>query len=127
MRPNKLNIIFYIQKKIYSLLVILLLLLLGIYVLNNNRETASIQEIQELNQTITREMDLCQQTQALACYKELAYTLAKNFNMKDILSVFEQNENTPAFFGKCHTTLHFLGQEEYRITKNIAKSLSAGT
>lgn len=76
---------------------------------------------------IFEKMSQCKKEDDLDCYKQIATDLPKQFPMKNILDVFEENENDPIFFDKCHTTLHFLGQEEYKMTKNTAISLGEGT
>ena len=72
-------------------------------------------------------MEECRGQADSACYKNIAHLFATEYKMRDVLQVFEKNEQEPTFFQKCHTTLHFLGQEEYKMTKNVAKSLSEGT
>src|ERR1700690_169316 len=81
----------------------------------------------ELSKLIVDKMTECNQAGDLACFKNIAHEFVTKYNIKDVLSVFEENEKTPVFFANCHTTLHFVGQEEYKLVGDTAKALSAGT
>ncbi|HEV8601749.1 MAG TPA: hypothetical protein VGQ87_04115 [Patescibacteria group bacterium] len=102
--------------------LICLVLLFSILIKPQTRQAnANIEEF------IVNKMSECKSDGNVQCYKNIAHVFASQFGMKNILDVFEKNENQPVFFESCHTTLHFLGQEEYRMTKNTSQSLATGT
>jgi len=59
--------------------------------------------------------------------KPLAKDLVKNYNIKQVLKIYEENESNPKMFTACHASLHYLGQEVYSKEKNISKVLAEGT
>lgn len=69
----------------------------------------------------------CGPNSNVQCFKSIAHVFVAQFEMKEILKVFEKNEKQPDFFASCHVTLHFLGQEEYRKTNDTAETLAIGT
>lgn len=81
----------------------------------------------ELSKFVVDQMSECKTENDNSCYKNMARVFASKYEIKDVLQIFEENEKTPVFFEKCHTALHFLGQEEYRLTKDTKKSLGMGT
>lgn len=101
--------------------------ILVIFIIAYNKKLPPTINKEELTKFITDKMIECKMQGDNLCYKNIANTLAINYKIRDVLEIFEQNENNPIFFEKCHTTLHFLGQEAYKITKNTSKALTEGT
>ena len=58
------------------------------------------------------------------CYQEAAVSLLNNFSLEEILAVFESHEIKNEFFTSCHQIAHYLGQEEYKRTKDLRKVFS---
>ena len=106
-----------------AIILVLLLILVAVY----NRKSSSGIGKNELNKFMVDKMTECQNQGVDSCYKNIAHIFATEFEIKDVLQVFEENEKTPVFFSKCHTTLHYLGQEEYKIIKDTSRALSLGT
>ena len=72
------------------------------------------------NSYITEKIKACNdQGGATQCLKDTTGDFMRNFQLKEILDVFEKNESAPEFFAQCHTALHFLGQGIYRKEKNV--------
>ncbi len=107
------------KKTKYLFLLIMFFTLLIIWV-------ATKSETKNLNQLITEKMTECGKQNNDSCYKDIAESSVQKYKIKDVLQVFAQNEKQPIFFQKCHTTLHFLGQETYKNTKNTTKALNQG-
>lgn len=105
----------------------IILLLIVILITAYGRGPSSNISKEELNKFIGDKMIECGNQGNNACYKNMADILATDYKIKDVLEIFEQNENNPIFFAKCHTTLHFLGQEAYKIAKNTSRALAEGT
>ena len=115
-------------KKYTLMIASLICILLIVYVLEIQNKTQKTNGTNpEINKFITLNMSKCGETKGLGCYKEIAQTLAQNFPINDVLKIFEENEKTPIFFEKCHTTLHFLGQEEYKKLKSTSEALAVGS
>ena len=112
-----------LKKHIVLVFIFILLIVISLFVAHFKKGSLSQSE---LNTFVVEKMTACDPSD-LNCFKDLAHTLATENNMKDILKVFETNEQQSVFFASCHTTLHFLGQEEYKMTQDTSKSLSTGT
>ncbi|OGE17747.1 hypothetical protein A3F00_03935 [Candidatus Daviesbacteria bacterium RIFCSPHIGHO2_12_FULL_37_11] len=76
------------------------------------------------NSYITEKIKACNdQGGATQCLKDTTGDFMRNFQLKEILDVFEKNESAPEFFAQCHTALHFLGQGIYRKEKNVQEGI----
>lgn len=58
------------------------------------------------------------------CYDNTAKDFLNKFTLAQIFDVFEKNENHPAIFATCHQTMHLIGGNEYKRTKDIKTVMS---
>jgi hypothetical protein len=63
----------------------------------------------------------------LKCYRILVHNLMSVESLGTVLSQLEMRKDDKVLIQDCHTIGHFLGQEEYEKTKNIATSLAECT
>lgn len=82
-----------------------------------------------LEQYLPPALSHCQnlEQEKYACYKETAQYLSAKFSLNEVFAYMEKNEKDPVIFAGCHSTLHFLGSEQYKNNKNLSNLLSNGT
>lgn len=122
----KLNLNSKLQKNSLLTMNLICLVLLVIVFVRIYKPSSNVNK-EGLNKFIVEKMVECKNQGENLCFRNIAHIFAAQYEINDVLEVFEENENNPIFFEKCHTALHFLGQEEYKIVKNTSKALVLGT
>ncbi|HEY5601371.1 MAG TPA: hypothetical protein VIK81_04805 [Patescibacteria group bacterium] len=61
------------------------------------------------------------------CYRKLAGTLTRNYQITEILKVITDEETDPEVYADCHTLAHFVGQEAFKQIKDVGIALGFGT
>ena len=83
--------------------------------------------LQDTQSFISNQFTLCEnQGKQKSCYKNMAAELANNYSTEDVLTAFLKNENNPKFYEKCHETLHFFGQQNYKNSPKLDELLLKG-
>ena len=60
------------------------------------------------------------------CVEDAAKNFTQRYTLPQIFTVFEQNDNDKDFFQLCHSTLHFIGQNEFKKIGSVSAALAAG-
>jgi hypothetical protein len=67
-------------------------------------------------------MTPCYKSGSDPCYEKAGDDFAKKFTLPTILAIFEQNEDKPEIFSRCHQVTHYLGREEFFRTHSVPVS-----
>lgn len=121
------------KKKYFRILLflfILVVIILIIFILQNKQIFNNAEKQSDINvkDYIASKIKVCaKENRYTECLENAASDFLQKFSSYEVFNVFEKNETDPNFFQYCHTTLHFLGRELYKVKKNTKDSLSLCT
>jgi len=77
---------------------------------------------EDINEYISSQMNICYSSisHVDTCYQDVAALFMRQFSFTQILSVFQNNEQRPEIFARCHEVTHFLSRIEYDNKKDIS-------
>lgn len=90
-------------------------------ILKDNRFRLKTKD-EDRNSYAISQMSVCYQSGGKdGCYSDVAKLLFSQFNLRQILDIFAENETTPEVFSRCHEVTHFLSRLAYEKEKSVPK------
>lgn len=82
---------------------------------------------ENINEYIRSQMNICHKNGLDSCYKQVSDLFNTQFEYRSILQAFENTENYPEVFSRCHQVVHFIGQYAYKTNPDVRSLYQNGS